>query len=276
MLLKPFGEAIKKENNPYTQTYVGDVVDIDDPKKLQRVKVLIDLWDKYTTDQLPWVKPKVNSFLGSSPNSASHSIPEVGSQVRVSFPNNDPDDPQYEGTEITEENKCAVFDEYYGKTYGNKDSAGNIHIVNKETMKTVHEFASGTKVQADKDGTVCMSTSDGSYVAMKGNGEIIFNASKIHFNATDEITMDATNVRITGNHNTTVNGDQVDVVAESGLRLESGAAASLKAKSTITLDGSKVATSNLDIMNGINGQIYDLTSGELYIWSKGILVSKAP
>ena len=271
MLIKPFGDVIKPEEDPLKKSYTGVVVDNNDPDKLQRVKVSIDLWDGLTTDQLDWVRPKKDVFLGNSPNSGTQNIPEIGSEVRVTFPNGDERDPQYEGMEVNESNKCTLFDEFYPNTYGQKDSVGNYEITNKETKITVHKFASGTTIQADPDGTYTIMSPDGlAYISMNGNGEITLKGSKINIEGTDEVNLSSTKIKINASHDLELNANTTQIISQNSTSIK-GSLVDIYASNSVQLKAPAVTAMNFEIMGGPGGSIFDLFSKELYTFSGGVL-----
>lgn len=274
MLIKPFGDIIQPEEDPLKKSHTGIVVDNNDPEKLQRVKVSIDMWDYLTTDQLDWVRPKKECFLGNSANSGTQAIPEIGSEVRVTFPNGDERDPQYEGMEINESNKCTLFDEFYPNTYGQKDSVGNFTMVNKETGITVKKFSSGTYMQADPDGTVTYISSDGlTYITMSGDGEITLKGAKINLVGTDEINLTSTKVKINATNDLELNGNVVNMSGLNGVTIGS-ANVELKGTSSVQFKAPAVTAMNFEVLGAANGTIFDLTSKEYFTVSGGIVVTK--
>lgn len=276
MLIKPYGDIIEEPFDPLSQSHVGVVVDNNDPEKLNRVKVSIDMWDHLTTEQLDWVRPKRDCFLGGSPDSTSHYIPEVGTEVRVTFPNGDERDPQYEGVEINEGNKCSLFDEYYPNTYGEKDSAGNFNITNKQTKITVKRFASGSSIQADPDGSISIYTPDElNYIRLGGDGVITIKGAKINIIGTDDIELSASKIKSTATGLLENNADVVNVKATTKATI-GGTLVSLEAVNSIALKAASVVAQNFEILGAPGGTIFDLTSKEVYVFQSGVLTSKLP
>lgn len=277
MLIKPFGDVIQQDEDPLKKSYTGIVVDNNDPEKLSRVKVHIDgLWDHLTTEQLDWARPKRDCFLGGSPNSTNHYIPEVGSEVRVTFPNGDERDPQYEGVEVNEANKCTVFDEDYPDTYGKKDSVGNITMTNKKTKITVHKFASGTSIQSDPDGSVSLYTSDNlTYIRLGGDGKITIKGAKVEIIGTDDVTVNGSRVDLTATGVLSCNAD-VNKITSTTKTSIGGPAVGISATSSVALSAPSVIAQNFEILGAPGGSIFDLTSKEVYVFQSGVLTAKLP
>lgn len=271
MLLKPYGilKDIDKKD-PYTQSYTGVVVDNNDPLKLKRVKVLIDLWDYMTTEQLPWVRQKGDGTTGSSPDNSQHNIPEINSEVRVSFPTNNPNEPEYSGIETTLENRCAIFDESYPNTYGNKDSAGNITIHNKETGISVFRHNSGSQVQFDKSGAFTVTNKTGAYCHCDAMGNFTFYGPTMTFNVDDKITFNATAIELYATHNIDLKADNIIASGQTGCNINS-AAVNINAQSEVTIPG-KCTVGKLAPKNGGTATIVDMTAGpKTFLFKDGLL-----
>jgi len=180
MLIKPFGKVMKDLQSPSTyDSYIGVVADNNDPKKLGRVRVLIPVYEDMNLEDYPWACPTMNTFLGNSANSISFSIPEVGSQVRVTFPTKDVAAPYYSGCELNDENKSTFFDEDYPNCYGSKDSVGNFIKINK-AKETVHiQHSSTLNLQVSKDGSFAITNPRGTYLVADKSGNISLNDAKV-------------------------------------------------------------------------------------------------
>lgn len=180
MIIKPFGKVVNDMKTPTTKdSYLGIVADNNDPKKLGRVRVLIPLYEDMDLEDYPWACPTLNTFLGNSANSISFSVPEVGSQVRVTFPTKDLYAPYYSGCEMNENNKCTFFDEDYPNCYGTKDSVGNFVKVNK-AKETVHmQHSSSLNLQISKNGTFAITNPRGTYLVADNVGNISLNDAKV-------------------------------------------------------------------------------------------------
>ena len=109
MLIKPYGPIIESGKPTEDESYVGIVADNEDPKKLGRCRVFCSLYEDIDLEALPWCFPTLETFLGNSPNSIAFSVPEIGSQVRVTFPTHDKYAPYYSGCELNERNKCTYI-----------------------------------------------------------------------------------------------------------------------------------------------------------------------
>lgn len=179
MLIKPFANLGEYPTPSEEDTYLGTVINNTDPLKLGRVRVLIDLYDDLEEDSIPWATPLLETFLGNSVNSIKFSVPELGSQVRVSFPNKDKYAPFYSGCEINLENKCTFFDDDYPNCYGTKDSVGNFIKVNKATKYVTIQHSSTTNLQIAPDGTAMVTNPNGTSITFDSVGNITLDNAKI-------------------------------------------------------------------------------------------------
>ena len=223
MLIRPYGNLGESSSPSEYNTYIGVVADNNDPLKLGRLKVDIEVYDNLTVNELPWAYPLLSTFLGNSPNSISFNVPEIGSQVRVSFPTKDIYAPYYSGCEMNEENKCTFFDEDYPNCYGHKDSKGNFMKINKRTGESTFQHSSTSNLQVIQDGTMAVTNPNGA--------SIVFDiADNISLNDIRTFQVDADTVAIkTGmmtvdSKTTTFTGD---VVVDGSFRSSMGVSAIL-------------------------------------------------
>lgn len=172
-LITPFGGLGDSFTPPENETYLGVVMDNQDPLKLGRIKVYISMYEDVKADDLPWCYPLLHTFLGNSKESIMFSVPEEGSEVRVSFPTRDKYAPYYSGCELNSENKCTFFDDDYPDCYGFKDSVGNFVKVNKKTKTTTIQHSSTTNVEIVEDGTTTLTMPEGTVVQIDSIGNIV-------------------------------------------------------------------------------------------------------
>jgi len=162
MLLK-LSEWLTKNHNIYLP-HRGIVIENNDPRKLRRIKVTIDSMLEGSVDQLPWIYPRIPYFLGGGANAVLFSIPEIGSEVEVTFPFEDVYFGFYTGHWATASHPTD-FDADYPDVYGFIDSAGNFLRINKKT---------GT-FELKINGTATISVSGD--VTLNIDGNVTFTAS---------------------------------------------------------------------------------------------------
>ena len=241
MLIKPFTPLIKEQIDPASMSYIGSVVDNNDPKKLGRVKVQISVYGDLPIDSLPWASP----YLGAHGNSVEYggiNIPELGSQVRVTFPSKDLTAPYYSGAELNESTRTTFFDDDYPNTYGYKDSVGNFLRVNKERGTAQVQHSSTTNMQVAPDGSIKVGLAGGAYFIFDNgnNFELNIGTLDVSGSADGSFNVDA-------NNEVNITTGQVNI------------------KGNVAIDG------DLNLKHGASGSF--LTVGSLVTVENGIIVS---
>lgn len=114
------------------------VVENRDPKRIGRVQVYIPgIVEAEEKASFLWARPLLPAHLGASPDSTVFSVPEVGSEVEVTFFGGNLYDPVYIGTGASENHHWKeVFGKSYPHSYGRLDSSGTVERTDKRT----HEF----------------------------------------------------------------------------------------------------------------------------------------
>jgi hypothetical protein len=170
MLIKLY-DVIHK-NDLLEKIWIGKVVDNNDPRKLGRIKVMIDsLFGGISINHLPWVSPIKSVLLGSNSSTSHFSVPEIGTFVIVKF-----EKTVYNGYYIGEIQSLpthqSLFDENYPETYGFQDASGNYFKINKST-KTIEVYhSSGTHIVIDQQGNI----------SIQAVGDVNINAKNINLN----------------------------------------------------------------------------------------------
>ena len=273
MLLKPYTQMDKNNLDPYEQTYVGEVLDNNDPDKLKRLKISIPIWDMYTDEQLQWVPPAGNA--GASANVDKHDIPEIGSSVTVYFNNKNPDDPRYTGVNVTESTKCSLFDEDYPNTYGEKDSIGNFVMHNKKTGISVFHHNSGTEVQCDPDGSFIVTGNSGCYASCDADGHFRFSGTSFTVIAAEDLKLAGTRVSIAAANALQLKANFLEIIGNNSLSLQSPETTTSGGK--LTFENSSVHVVNsMSIEKGASYTIHDPFGKVTAQWVDGVLLTKQP
>ena len=77
-------------------SWLGEVVDIEDPQKIGRVKVKVfGKFDELENDAIPWAYPGNNISAGSADGGSFFSVPKKGSIVSIKFDNGNIYYPEY-------------------------------------------------------------------------------------------------------------------------------------------------------------------------------------
>lgn len=214
MLIKPFSSLIDEKVDPTSMSYIGNVVDNNDPKKLGRIRVLIPVYADLSPEAIPWASPLLASH-GNSQDYGGINIPEIGSQVRVTFPSRDFTAPYYSGAELNETTRTTFFDDDYPHTYGYKDSVGNFTKVNKEKGTVQFQHSSTTNMQVAPDGSIKVGLAGGAYFIFDNDNSFEVNVGTVDvsgtadgsfsINANNEVNISTGQMNISGN--VAINGD---------------------------------------------------------------------
>jgi hypothetical protein len=101
-------------------TYLGEVVNVDDPDKEGRCKIRVfNLFDNLSDEDLPWASPGNGKTFAGGANKGfgDLSVPKVGTVVKVYFESDDPYTPFYNLIQIfSDEAKAEIDGSYLGST----------------------------------------------------------------------------------------------------------------------------------------------------------------
>lgn len=194
MLIKPFSILFKDQMDPTTMSYLGYVEDNKDPEKLGRVKVRVAPYSDLKREDLPWASPMLGS-CGNTASAGGLNVPELGSQVRVTFPSRDFTAPYYSGAELNEVSKTTFFDDDYPDTYGYKDSTGNFVKVNKARGTAQFQHSSSANLQIAPSGSMKVTLPSGAYFLLDNsqNFELNIGALNINGSADGSLSVNASN-----------------------------------------------------------------------------------
>jgi len=205
--------------------FFGIVVANTDPSKQERLRVRVKgLWDEVPDADLPWLLP-IKEPCDNTANAYCWDVPDVGSSVRVVFPNSDLYKGRYSAS-ILDAN-LPIPD--YPNTYGRMDKFGNLIYVNKVTGDIITVSGSGK-----------------SSFVMRGNGSIEATCTDYSMVAsgTVSVTCKTSNVRAQTSATVTtptlnLNGDSTNIKCTSCTVNASGAV-SFTASSTFSVLASAI------------------------------------
>ena len=189
MLIKPFTCLTSLDKGTTDVSYIGTVEDNKDPKKLGRVRVNIPPYEDFVTEDLPWVAPMLG-ISGNSPSNCALNVPEIGSQVRVSFPYKDLNAPYYSGAELNEKNRTTFFDDDYPNTYGYRDPKGNFIRVNKARGTVEMQHSTTTNARVAGDGSIQIALSNGAYFTFSNSNSFELSTGSVKISGTPEGSLD--------------------------------------------------------------------------------------
>ena len=241
MLIKPFTSLLKDQMDPTVMSYLGCVEDNNDPEKLGRVRVRVAPYMDLDLDKLPWASPILGT-CGNSTDSCGLNVPEVGSQVRVTFPSRDFTAPYYTGAELNSTNRSTFFDEDYPFTYGYKDSIGNFYRINKERGTAQFQHYTSTNAQVAPDGSIKVTLSNGAFFLFDNGNNFEINIKTLDVSGTADGTL-----TIKANNELDIETPQTNI------------------KGNVNIDG------DLNLKNGVSGSF--VTMGNFVTVENGIIVS---
>lgn len=150
-------DVLGKQQNPINAPHKGIVVDNNDP--LMRCRIRVRVPGILDGDGIPWATPAAAAFLGDG-ESDRIEIPEVGSEVTITFPLGDQHFPFYSGRwhskEVPEE-----FKENYPNRYGFKDSTGTLFYIDKVSKEVHFKHCSGFQFDIDQEANWILTTPGG-------------------------------------------------------------------------------------------------------------------
>lgn len=215
----------------FNTTWLGEVVDINDPKKEGRIKVKVfGKFDQLSNDDIPWCYPGTNIVSGSSNGGSFFSVPKLNSIVSVRFENGNLYHPEYFFNQklsedvkneisnsyenahiiiydtVTDGSLKVFFTEEKGLMLDYKESQINI----KDTNIIIKTRDNDTIIELEEDGNIKISTSkeiniDASKdINIESSKNInIDSKEKINIKANSDISVESKNGNITLNQSGT-------------------------------------------------------------------------
>jgi uncharacterized protein involved in type VI secretion and phage assembly len=232
---------------PFCENQVGEVVKVDDDKKLGRIKVKLG-WQKNATEaDLPWIRV-ASPYTGG--NKGLYFLPEVGDQVLVSFEQQHPEKPfvltgMYHN-EAKPEHHHPQNDLKGIKTRGQNSILFNdkakSESIKLHSPKSI-SINAGTSVNISAGSSINLSTGkDGKITINAGeNGEVTIIAKKIVIKGMQDehIVLQNNTAVINGGETTAITAKNVGINGESGVSIEGGKTA-INGTSGVSISGATV------------------------------------
>lgn len=161
------------QNNSYkddllSTTWIGEVVDIEDPLLIGRIKV--NVYGKFDTipiEDIPWAYPGNNNTGGSSSGGGFFSVPKLGSIVSVKFDNGNLYHPEYFfNQKISEETKAEIEGSYqnaHSIIYDTESNPGPIKLFFTEEKGLMLDY-NDSQINIRPDNTVYIEHANGKVV----------------------------------------------------------------------------------------------------------------
>lgn len=183
----------------FNDTYVGTIVDTNDPIKIGRCRVMIDiLFEGIDKQNLPWAYPSYPNVFGKGGQSGSISVPKEGSVVRVKFINGDIYQPIYEcNQELAEDVKEELNNEYKGTHILLYDGDEGLKIyytkgkgLSIELNDSLINIDKNSKITIDHKESKSTITLDGSTIKINSESQILTEANSLAKTISENVWMD--------------------------------------------------------------------------------------
>lgn len=180
-------------------SWLGEVVDIDDPNKNGRVRVRVyGKFDLIPTEDIPWAHPGNNFTGGSSSGGGFFSVPKLGSIVSVKFDNGNLYHPEYFfNQKISDEAKAEIEESYTNAHIIIYDTVteGSLKIFFTEEKGMMIDYKeSQINIKPDKSIVIKNASGDGE-IEMLDNGTLnITQANDINIKTKTDVNVKAKNV----------------------------------------------------------------------------------
>ena len=176
--------------------YTGQVVDIEDPLKIGRVRVSVfGFFDGLDTELIPWAVPSTNTTSGSASGGGFFSVPKLDSVVDVKFDNGNIYCPQYSSQQrISDELKEEVSGSYENAHSLIYDTTtdGGIKIYFTEEKGLMMDYKS-TTINIKPDNTIIINNPNGDKVELVNDGNYTIETTTKVTVKSPEVIIDAAN-----------------------------------------------------------------------------------
>lgn len=195
----PIKDALGTRPNLTKSRFRGYVVDRDDPKKRQRVKIRIPQLHRGISDEdLPWSRPSNGGVSNAGSGVGAVNIPPVGALVEGFFEEDDPHNFVFSGSptvdSVNKDNE--LLKEDYPYTHGEIDESGNRFSINKLRNEILWQHKSGASIFIDGNGAINLTAKAG--VNISGKGINLASSSGIVAHGSSEVNIKGGDVRLNG------------------------------------------------------------------------------
>jgi hypothetical protein len=181
------------------QTYLGKVVDNNDPLKLGRVKCEIQGLLVGPKEKLPWIAQRTLSSMGGKLGRGSFVVPDIGSELEIIFPYCDIYIGFYIGHWQSSTTHLTDFDANYPNMWGLVDQGFKI-IYNNQTKDFKIEHPEGTVLNIASNGDVNINTTK----------KVNINSSDADINTSGNANINAGgSINVNAGGTASINGSQV-------------------------------------------------------------------
>jgi hypothetical protein len=178
-------------------SYIGIVVDNNDPLHMQRIRVRIHEIHRGLADkEIPWAIRQCPAMQGMGGGISNVGVPALYTKVEVRFMDDSINYPKYVGSLSNSTDLVnAEFLTHYPNVYGFTDAAGNIFKVDttsgSETVNFTHK--SGLTISISSEGNCSINAND---VSIMANGKMnLGSTGDLHISSKGTLYFDATAVQ---------------------------------------------------------------------------------
>lgn len=194
-------------DNLRTSNWLGEVIDVNDPRKEGRIKVRVyGKFDLLEDKHIPWARAQNMLTGGSSSGSGMHSNPKLGSVVGVRFDNGNLYEPEwYKIQNISEELKEELSESYENAHSLIYDTVteGGLKIFFTEDKGLVLDYKE-TQINIKPDNSIIVQNPNGDFVELLNNGNctinvnetIDVNCSNANIKATNKVHIDSPKIHL--------------------------------------------------------------------------------
>lgn len=200
----------------YGTPWLGEVVDIEDPQFIGRIKVKVfGKFDQIPVEDIPWAYPGNNMTAGSASGGGFFSVPKIGSIVSIKFENGNLYHPEYFFIQkISDEAKDEIKNSYENAHIIVYDTvtSGSLKIFFTEEKGLMLDYQE-TQINIKNDKSVLIQTASGdSIIEIKDDGNLVVAQAK-------DVNIECQNAKI---------------IAKSSIHLDCSKPASIKVGSSVT------------------------------------------
>jgi hypothetical protein len=189
----------------FVSTYIGKVVDIDDPEFEGRCRVrVLSMFDDLEVEDIPWAMPMGKPlFFGQDARAGSISIPKIGAIVKVRFGGGDVYSPEYSqiqelGEDIKEQLRKGGT-KYAGAHFILFDGDEEIKFwFDKQIGLQMELKKSFIRIDNETSNIIIEHKDDLSTIALEGNVIRIVSDSEVKITTGSKATISAKTVHVDG------------------------------------------------------------------------------
>jgi hypothetical protein len=204
--------------------WLGEVVDIEDPQKIGRIKVKVyGKFDQIPTEDIPWAYPANNTTASSASGGGFFSVPKLGSIVSIRFDSGNLYHPEYYFVQkISDEVKAEIENSYENAHIIVYDTVteGSLKIFFTEEKGLMLDYQE-SQINIKNDKSIFVTTASGkSEVELLDDGTLnITQANNINVESDKDVNIECKNAKIT---------------ASQSIHLDCSKPASIKVGSSVT------------------------------------------